>query len=51
MRSPERKCFQPIHAQLLKARGLTKHFNWVKAHLCIIEQIGIENYLIEQLGD
>lgn len=28
-----------------------EHFNWVKAHLCIIEQIGIENYLIEQLGE
>ena len=28
-----------------------EHFNWVKAHLCIIEQIGMENYLIEQLGD
>ena len=28
-----------------------EHYNWVKAHLCIIDQIGIENYLIEQLGD
>ncbi len=28
-----------------------EHYNWVKAHLCIIEQIGMENYLIEQLGD
>ena len=28
-----------------------EHYNWVKAHLSIIEQIGIENYLIEQLGD
>lgn len=28
-----------------------EHYNWVKAHLCIIEQIGIENYLIEQLGE
>lgn len=28
-----------------------EHYNWVKVHLCIIEQIGIENYLIEQLGD
>ncbi len=27
------------------------HFNWVKEHLCIIEQVGIENYLIEMLGD
>ncbi len=26
-----------------------EHYNWVKAHLCIIEQIGLENYLIEQL--
>lgn len=26
------------------------HFNWLKADLSIIEQIGIENYLIEQLG-
>jgi len=28
-----------------------EHYNWVKAHLCLIKQIGIENYLIEQLGD
>ena len=28
-----------------------EHYNWVKAHLCMIDQIGIENYLIEQLGD
>ncbi len=27
------------------------HFNWVKAHLCLIEQIGIENYMIEMLGE
>ena len=27
------------------------HFNWVKGHLCLIEQIGIENYIIEMLGD
>ena len=26
------------------------HLNWVKAHLCIIEQIGMENYLIQQMG-
>jgi DNA-binding MarR family transcriptional regulator len=28
-----------------------EHYNWVRTHLCIIEQIGIENYLIEQLGE
>ena len=28
-----------------------EHYNWVKAHLCIIEQLGIENYYIEQLGE
>ncbi len=28
-----------------------EHFNWVKAHLCLIEQIGIENYIIEMLGE
>lgn len=27
------------------------HYNWVKAHLCMIEQIGMENYMIEMLGD
>lgn len=27
------------------------HFNWVKGHLCLIEQIGIENYMIEMIGD
>ena len=28
-----------------------EHYNWVKGHLCLIEQIGIENYIIEMLGD
>ena len=28
-----------------------EHYNWVKGHLCLIEQIGMENYLIEQLGE
>lgn len=27
------------------------HYNWVKGHLCLIEQIGMENYIIEMLGD
>ena len=27
------------------------HFNWVKGHHCLIEQIGMENYIIEMLGD
>lgn len=27
------------------------HFNWVKGHLCLIEQIGMENYVIEMLGE
>ncbi len=27
------------------------HFNWVKQHLSLIEEIGMENYLIEQLSD
>lgn len=27
-----------------------EHYNWVKGHLCLIEQIGMENYLIEMLG-
>jgi len=26
------------------------HYNWVRGHLCLIEQIGIENYMIEMLG-
>ena len=26
------------------------HYNWVRGHLCLIEQIGMENYLIEMLG-
>lgn len=26
------------------------HFNWVRQHLSLIEEIGMENYLIEQLG-
>ena len=27
------------------------HYNWVKGHLCLIGQIGIENYTIEMLGE
>ncbi len=27
-----------------------EHYNWVKGHLCLIEQVGIENYIIEMLG-
>ena len=27
------------------------HFNWVKRHLCLIEQIGMENYIIEMLDE
>lgn len=26
------------------------HFNWVRQHLSLMEEIGMENYLIEQLG-
>jgi len=26
------------------------HFNWVRQHLSLIKEIGMENYLIEQLG-
>ncbi len=28
-----------------------EHYNWVKGHLCLIEQIGMENYIIEMLGE
>ena len=28
-----------------------EHKAWVKKHLCIIDKIGYDNYLIEQLGD
>ena len=28
-----------------------EHFNWVRQHLNLINEIGYENYLIEQLGD
>ena len=28
-----------------------EHYNWVRQHLNLIEEIGYENYLIEQLGD
>lgn len=27
------------------------HYNWVKEHLCLIDQIGMDNYMIEMLGD
>ena len=27
------------------------HYNWLKGHLCLIEQIGMENYIIEMLGE
>ena len=28
-----------------------EHFNWVRQHLNLIEEIGYENYLIEQIGE
>ncbi len=28
-----------------------EHFNWVRQHLNLIEEIGYDNYLIEQLGE
>jgi len=28
-----------------------EHYNWVRTHLNLIEEIGYENYLIEQLGE
>lgn len=31
--------------------GEQEHLNWVKTHLCMIEQIGIDNYIIEMLGE
>ena len=31
--------------------GEQEHLNWLKGHLCLIEQIGMENYIIEMLGD
>ena len=31
--------------------GEQEHYSWVKGHLCLIEQIGMENYVIEMLGD
>ena len=27
------------------------HFNWVRQHLSLMDSIGMENYLIEQLGE
>jgi len=27
------------------------HYNWVRQHLSLIEEIGLDNYLIEQLDD
>lgn len=27
-----------------------EHFNWVRQHLNLMDEIGYENYLIEQLG-
>lgn len=31
--------------------GEQEHYNWVKEHLSLIDEIGIENYKLEQLGD
>ena len=28
-----------------------EHYNWVRTDLCIIEQFGLENYLLLQLGE
>ncbi|MBP5265196.1 MAG: hypothetical protein J6Z06_00025 [Lachnospiraceae bacterium] len=27
------------------------HYNWVRQHLNLIDEIGLENYLIEQIGE
>ena len=27
------------------------HLSWLKGHLCLIEQIGMDNYIIEMLGE
>ena len=27
------------------------HFNWVRQHLSLMDEIGMENYLIEQPGE
>lgn len=27
-----------------------EHYNWVRQHLSLIDEIGIENYMLEQLG-
>ena len=31
--------------------GEQDHFNWVRQHLNLMQEIGMENYLIEQLGE
>ena len=31
--------------------GEQDHYNWLKGHICLIEQIGMENYIIEMLGE
>ena len=28
-----------------------EHYNWVRQHLSLIEEVGIENYLVEQIGE
>ncbi len=31
--------------------GEQDHYNWVKQHLSLMDAIGLENYLIEQMGE
>ena len=31
--------------------GEQEHYDWLKRHLCLIEQIGMENYMIEMIGE
>ncbi len=31
--------------------GEQDHYNWVRQHLALIDAIGLENYLVEQIGD
>jgi hypothetical protein len=33
-----------------KAGGRQEHFDWLRRHLNLMNEIGMENYLIEQLS-
>ncbi len=48
--------YEALARHIMKVCGLKStddldHYNWVRQHLNLMEEIGMENYLIEKHGD